>query len=543
MSIHVNVDSASATPVLAPDREALAAFSAAIFKNANPKGFVSLRAFKDDGKDGPAIFIEPISVGNPDYLDVVVERVRQAAEWTVPAVFCPPVSTFLSGKGAKTEDICEGLTLSVDCDASPAAARGALGAIIGKPTIAVASGGEWTNPDTGEVERKCHLHWRLKEPTKTTADHELLKEARQLATALVGGDATGVSLVHPFRWPGSWHRKAQPKLAEIIESNDVEIDLHEAIVVLREAAGRRETTADGFAEAATRKQLASNPEHVALALREIPNEKREWSEWNYFGLAIWGATGGSEVGFNAFAEWSAKSSKNDPAKTKERWDHYKTSPPGSLGFGTLVYYARKSKPGWTTEAAGAPCKLPYGYSFSDRGLMWKDPDDVDKPALHVAGCFDIEAMTRNGDGNGWGLLLRWKDHDGRDHRFALVHELLAGDGLEARRILTSQGFYIAPNPAARSKFNAFLLQVTSPNRALSTESVGWNGDAFVLPDDCIGGNWRDAFAAECDTRSFVQAVRNARGVATAGSAPRCRQQPTRVCNVHGLRWPLARTVF
>jgi putative DNA primase/helicase len=139
-------------------------------------------------------------------------------------------------------------------------------------------------------------------------------------------------------------------------------------------------------------------------------------------------------------------------------------------------------------SAAPPNKLPYGYGFSDRGLMWKDPDNADKPAMHIAGCFDIEAMTRNGDGNSWGLLLRWKDQDGRDHRFALAHELLAGDGLDARRVLTSQGFYIAPNPSARSKFNAFLLQVTSPNRALATESVGWNGSAFVLPDECFGGN-------------------------------------------------------
>jgi putative DNA primase/helicase len=135
-------------------------------------------------------------------------------------------------------------------------------------------------------------------------------------------------------------------------------------------------------------------------------------------------------------------------------------------------------------------ELPYGYSFSDRGLMWKDPkdDDADKPAMHVAGLVDVAAMTRNGDGNSWGLLLKWKDPDGRDHSFVLPHELLASDGAEARRVLTNQGFYISPNFAARSKFNAFLLQVKSPNRALSTESVGWNGNAFMLPDECIGGN-------------------------------------------------------
>jgi putative DNA primase/helicase len=132
-------------------------------------------------------------------------------------------------------------------------------------------------------------------------------------------------------------------------------------------------------------------------------------------------------------------------------------------------------------------KLPHGFSFSDCGLMWKDPDDAESIALHIAGHFDVEAMTRDGDGNGWGLLLRWKDQDGKDHRYALAHEHLAGDGAEARRILMSQGFYIAPSPGARTKFNAFLLQVRSPNRALATDRVGRNGTAFVLPDECFGG--------------------------------------------------------
>jgi hypothetical protein len=203
---------------LIPNREALAAFSAAVFKNADPAGFVSLRAFKDNGKDEAAIIVEPITIGNPAYLDVVFERATEAAKWPEPVVFCPPVTTLLSARNAKTENVHEGVTLSVDCDASPLDARSALEAVLGKPTIAVASGGEWANPKTGEVERKCHLHWRLKVPTKMPADHALLREARMLATDLVGGDSTGVALVHPFRWPGSWHRKGQPKLAEIMET-------------------------------------------------------------------------------------------------------------------------------------------------------------------------------------------------------------------------------------------------------------------------------------------------------------------------------------
>ncbi len=71
-----------------------------------------------------------------------------------------------------------------------------------------------------------HLHWVLNEPTRTPEDHARLKLARKLAALLTGGDPTACPLVHPLRWPGSWHRKGQPRLSYIVEENEAaEIDL------------------------------------------------------------------------------------------------------------------------------------------------------------------------------------------------------------------------------------------------------------------------------------------------------------------------------
>lgn len=136
-------------------------------------------------------------------------------------------------------------------------------------------------------------------------------------------------------------------------------------------------------------------------------------------------------------------------------------------------------------------QLPLGYSFSDRGLMYQNLDDLDKPALLIAGHFDIVAETRDGDGSNWGVLLRWKDHDDREHQFALPRATLAGDGSEARRALMEGGFFIAPSQTARGLFNSFLLQVRSPNRARATQRVGWHSNSFVLPDDCFANDKRD----------------------------------------------------
>ncbi len=94
-----------------------------------------------------------------------------------------------------------------------------------------------------------------------------------------------------------------------------------------------------------------------------------------------------------------------------RWQHYRTSPPGRLGFGTLVYLARKQSPGWTYESArdysaefaaepinpvdlwGSfdPPELPKGllpkeiedYAFAQARTMGADPGGVAMAALAV----------------------------------------------------------------------------------------------------------------------------------------------------------------
>ena len=144
-------------------------------------------------------------------------------------------------------------------------------------------------------------------------------------------------------------------------------------------------------------------------------------------------------------------------------------------------------------------ELPRGYSFiTGRGLMHNSTES-DEPPTHVAGCFDILAMTRDGDGSSWGLLLQWRDDDGRDHRFALPREMLAGDGADARRVLMKQGLFIAPSQKARMLFNAFLLQVKSPNRARATEHIGWHDGAYVLPDTSYGGDSRETLLLQSAT--------------------------------------------
>jgi putative DNA primase/helicase len=157
--------------------------------------------------------------------------------------------------------------------------------------------------------------------------------------------------------------------------------------------------------------------------------------------------------------------------------------------------ARKSQRRLAFDAdANADLAMPLGYRLDDQGLTWLDPAaGSDGVPIFVASPFEVVAETRDGYGTSWGVLLQWKDHDGRDHRYALPRAALAGDGAEARRILLDGGLYIAPSRKARELLNSFLLQVRSPVRVRATQCVGWHGDAFVLPDDCFGADERDTF--------------------------------------------------
>ena len=226
---------------LAADTDQIASFVDALFRHANEGGFVSLRAFDDKEKGQPPFAIRAVQI-NGTGLAPIIERASDMANRCANAaqsvVFCPPVATFLTDENAKAENVAGGVALSVECDAAPQAARQKLELLLGAATVIVASGGHWTDPDTGEVQDKLHLHWRLNEPTETPEDHAKLKRVRELATHFVDSDTTNIPLVHPIRWPGSWHRKGEPRMAQIIALNEgAEIALEDALEWLQEASG------------------------------------------------------------------------------------------------------------------------------------------------------------------------------------------------------------------------------------------------------------------------------------------------------------------
>jgi hypothetical protein len=235
--------------LLEPDRNQIEQFTDAIFRHCwKSDGFISLRGFTQDNK---ATLIEgiPVTAGFKFLVDAAEDKARRAANEIRKIVFCPPLALLNNKEQARELDLLAGPVLSVECDAHPKEAQQKLETILGPATVVVESGGEWVSPE-GELQKKLHLHWRLDQLATGVIGLQTLKHARQIAHRIVGGDTTSVPLVHPMRWPGSWHRKGDPVLCRIVELNpDVEIGLDDALAKLSTASPQREQKADGHDQA------------------------------------------------------------------------------------------------------------------------------------------------------------------------------------------------------------------------------------------------------------------------------------------------------
>ena len=166
-------------------------------------------------------------------------------------------------------------------------------------------------------------------------------------------------------------------------TGDCEADISAVVEWLMERTERGRTRAGAAAPPPA--MLLGEIEDVVACLAEIPNPDNP--DWDRFavriGMAVWGATGGSEEGFAAWVEWSAKAeSQHDESVCIERWDHWSASTPPGSGIWTLIRRARETAgagwlpPTWRPErvfevvegpegSGGIPPWAPFGGEVAD----------------------------------------------------------------------------------------------------------------------------------------------------------------------------------
>lgn len=356
-------------PDLHADRGELHRFITTLFRYGDEGTFASLRAFDQFDRAVPTALIRPVKI-NGDLSRLVDEAYRAAEDMANadrPVVFAPPICTFTNADRARVADLANGLTLSVEIDdGDTRAARAKLEHLLGQATIIVESGGEWSDPLTGEVFPKIHLHWRLSEPTRAEDDHAKLRQARDLAARLVGADPTGKPVVHPLRWPGSWNRKGRPRMARIVAFSDTaEIHLEEALEAVSDAIERA-----GLA--AVDMPVSGTPEAafgmIVSAMAAIPNAGTDvhYDTWIRLGYAVHRASGGT--GFGIWDDWSKKSDKYNATETEQAWRRIGraivgSKAPRTIGAGTIFFEAKAA--GWVRP--GSVQEEPPPFDHGDPG--------------------------------------------------------------------------------------------------------------------------------------------------------------------------------
>ena len=153
--------------------------------------------------------------------------------------------------------------------------------------------------------------------------------------------------------------------------------------------------------------------------------------------------------------------------------------------------AAPSRPG---DDAGAEDEAPSldPFTVDDTGVYFhgRDKDGNAARPLWLCGRLDVEALTRDQDGHGWGYLLQFADPLGRPKQWAMPARMLSGDGGEYRATLLNLGLRIATAPMARNRLTEYIQTRRPEEFASCTDRTGWHptegGAAYVLPHETIG---------------------------------------------------------
>ncbi len=135
------------------------------------------------------------------------------------------------------------------------------------------------------------------------------------------------------------------------------------------------------------------------------------------------------------------------------------------------------------------CPMPEGFFLVPEGkragLYKLDVKPDGEPnEIRIGPPLSVKGMTRDSEGNEWGLMLEWADPDGKKHTWPMPIELLFRQGADWYSALASGGWF--GNPVARKKLVDFLAAVRPVRRIRCVPRTGWDRTAYILPDAVYG---------------------------------------------------------
>ena len=173
-----------------------------------------------------------------------------------------------------------------------------------------------------------------------------------------------------------------------------------------------------------------------------------------------------------------------PAYFPEGWDLADDWPEGfsQAKAEALIAAARD-------QAKPAGVEWPYGFRMEADGLWYDQPPQAGGNPVpsRLSAPFEVVGEAREPGGDGWSVVLRFRDRDGREKVAPVAKSRLAGGGAEVRAELAGLGLNISSFPSKASKFIAAINDVTTRRRITLVSATGWCGECFILPSGQVGG--------------------------------------------------------
>jgi Domain of unknown function (DUF927) len=130
--------------------------------------------------------------------------------------------------------------------------------------------------------------------------------------------------------------------------------------------------------------------------------------------------------------------------------------------------------------------LPRGFKLGDDGL-WFRKQDEDAPPVKICGPLTIEARTSDDSHHNHGLLLKWIDLDGEQHKWPMPIEWVHADGNAIAAELHSAGLRCNTSRPAHELLKRFFGDVIIRRRVRCVDQAGWHGTLYVLPNGRVFG--------------------------------------------------------
>jgi len=149
-----------------------------------------------------------------------------------------------------------------------------------------------------------------------------------------------------------------------------------------------------------------------------------------------------------------------------------------------VRQRRRAEAAQADRAQPAPergeVRWPHGFTMEADGL-YADTGADDGPTW-ICGPLEVLGEVRDRDDGDWGILLAWKDRDGRPHQWVAPRRLLVLTTPELETSLLDQGLSLEVKPSVRGRLREGLNGVQCGSRVRSVERPGWHGPCYVMPD-------------------------------------------------------------